>query len=583
MKIGPEHEARPAVRPAGLERRASGSAHPRGRFPGSEARLWLLVLGAAVLLWAPRYAGPIDLRWDGGVYYILGTSLSEGRGYKLLSEPGAIEAVQYPPFLPAIVAAHQWLLGTSDPTTVGRWLRLSSFLVFIAYASVVLRFLRSRLPPREALLGALLSLFCLHAWFLSDLLFPEIWFAVATLLFLMFARDGSPRSHVWLAYVCAVASYALRTVGIVAFAAWVLDSVLRRRFKEAVFRAVLALIPVVAWQFHVASVENSQAYAQPAYEYQRAPYLFYNVSYARNVVLMDPFTPEEGQVRIGRRLLENAATMPPRLAETLSAPRGYYYIGLQALLGTGPRAWKVIDWTVFLLLTGGGLLVAAGFAVQLIRRQWLVPLYALLYMTALCLTPFPGQYLRYLMPLAPLLALSALLFLNALAALPRAAPSGRWSWATAPSVVMLGPALLIAMTTAAYVYAREHQPIEYRDVRGARVVHPMFFYNEAARGFDEAIDYVRGHNRPTDVVAAGTPHWIYLRTGLKVVMPPFEQDAAEAQRLLDTVPVHYLIVGRDVVGTERYTAPVVQRFPDRWAPVFSTGGGHWTVYRRTGL
>ena len=39
-------------------------------------------------------------------------------------------------------------------------------------------------------------------------------------------------------------------------------------------------------------------------------------------------------------------------------------------------------------------------------------------------------------------------------------------------------------------------------------------------------------------------------------------------------------VGRDVVGTERYTVPVVQRFADRWEAVHATAVGGWTVYRR---
>jgi hypothetical protein len=67
---------------------------------------------------------------------------------------------------------------------------------------------------------------------------------------------------------------------------------------------------------------------------------------------------------------------------------------------------------------------------------------------------------------------------------------------------------------------------------------------------------------------------------LKTVMPPFEADPARAQALLDTVPVRYLIIGKDVVGTERYTVPVVRRFNDRWERVYSTPAG-WAVYRRT--
>ena len=46
--------------------------------------------------------------------------------------------------------------------------------------------------------------------------------------------------------------------------------------------------------------------------------------------------------------------------------------------------------------TFGGVLVLGGVAWQLQRGQWLVPLYVLIYLATLCLTPFPGQYLRYL-------------------------------------------------------------------------------------------------------------------------------------------------------------------------------------------
>jgi hypothetical protein len=63
-------------------------------------------------------------------------------------------------------------------------------------------------------------------------------------------------------------------------------------------------------------------------------------------------------------------------------------------------------------------------------------------------------------------------------------------------------------------------------------------------------------------------------------MPPFEKDAARAQRLLDTVPVRYLVIGKDVVESERYTLPVVTAFADRWTLVYSTPIGGWNVYRR---
>src|SRR5438552_18711575 len=78
---------------------------------GAEA----VVVAIALLLWVPRLSGPIDLRWDAGVYYVLGTSLASGHGYRILSEPGSPEALQYPPLLAAVVALHEWALGTTNP------------------------------------------------------------------------------------------------------------------------------------------------------------------------------------------------------------------------------------------------------------------------------------------------------------------------------------------------------------------------------------------------------------------------------------------------------------------------------------
>ncbi len=92
-----------------------------------ESVILFVLFAVAVISWIPRLTGPIDLRYDASTYYILGTSLAEGRGYRLLNEPGDIKATQYPPLLPLIVAAHQWVLGTHDTIIVAHWLRLTFF------------------------------------------------------------------------------------------------------------------------------------------------------------------------------------------------------------------------------------------------------------------------------------------------------------------------------------------------------------------------------------------------------------------------------------------------------------------------
>src|SRR5438309_9244814 len=108
----------------------------RSSFGAAVTRWWgeFVVVAIALLLWVPRLSGPIDLRWDAGVYYVLGTSLASGHGYRILSEPGSPEALQYPPLLPALVALHQRALGSTDAAIIGPWLRLSNAALFLFYA-----------------------------------------------------------------------------------------------------------------------------------------------------------------------------------------------------------------------------------------------------------------------------------------------------------------------------------------------------------------------------------------------------------------------------------------------------------------
>lgn len=66
------------------------------------------------------------------------------------------------------------------------------------------------------------------------------------------------------------------------------------------------------------------------------------------------------------------------------------------------------------------------------------------------------------------------------------------------------------------------------------------------------------------------PHWTYVRTGMKTVMPLFESDPVKAEHLLESVPVKYLILGGGLApDTTKYLVSVVRKFSDRWTRVYS--------------
>ena len=158
-------------------------------------RYWsaALVVAIALLVWVPRLSGPIDLRYDGSVYYLLGTSLTEGHGYRISSEPGSPEALQYPPLLPEVIALHQRVLRTTDPAIVAPWLRRSYAVMFVGFAVAALALARRHLAIGFAVVAVALCLLHFETIFLSDLLFAELPFALISVIFALVVTGNPAR------------------------------------------------------------------------------------------------------------------------------------------------------------------------------------------------------------------------------------------------------------------------------------------------------------------------------------------------------------------------------------------------------
>jgi hypothetical protein len=547
------------------------------------ARWWgeAVVVAIALLLWMPRLSGPIDLRYDGGVYYLLGTSLVNGHGYRIPSEPGSPEALQYPPLLPATVTLHQWVLGTTDPNVVAPWLRLSYAVMYLCYALAILALARRHLSPGFALLAAALCLGQFETIFLSDLLFAELPFALLSIVFvLVLTNEPAPRP--WLrelfSFALAAAGFLLRTAGVALLAAWVVEALAHRRWRLAILRALLALVPVVAWQTHVARVRESEEYSHPAYEYQRASYQYYNVSYAENMHLIDPFRPELGQLTasaFARRLMTNLPSVVSALGEAISARES----GLARVFEKAQHKLlhrSIIPGTVmFLPISILAALVLWGIVLLGLRRAWLMVFTILISIALVLTTPWPAQFTRYLVPLGGFLSISAFLALSQIKAANRAWALGatnKLARVTIPAVVVLAfaveayPSLKLFRSRA----SAEGMIVEHGGSAGSR----LFAHDSFWQSWERAANWLAVHAPREAIVATSAPHWLYLRTGLRAVLPPMDSDPARARRLLESVPVSYVIIDQleflDI--SRRYARPAVQSDPAGWHLVQSFDG-----------
>jgi len=518
------------------------------RFARLISRYWPegVIIAIAVALWAPRISGPIDLRWDAGAYYVLGTSLATGQGYRILSEPGSPEALQYPPLLPAIVAVCQRALGSTDPDVVAPWLRILYAVLFLCYALAVLALAKRYVRPVFAVAAVALTLLHPYIIYLSDLLLTEIPFALISVLFVLVAAGGPFSSRPWLRevalFVLATAGFLLRTVGVALLAAWVLEALVRRRWQLAIARGSLAILPIIAWGTYVVRVTQSYEYAHPAYAYQRAPYQSYNVSYADSIGLIDPSHPGWRHLRLSRlmnNLRANTRPLVESFGEAISTSRRVPTLVLSAL-------------------------AIVGVAMLVRRRAWMILLIVLV-SVAIILMAWRNQFSRYLMPLTPFLAIGVMVAFDelfaALSTLPARPAIATFGQITLAVLVSLALMLQIDLVQKLF-YNRALRGASYVQGRGA--MGPRFFiYNDVYRGWDVAIAWIQSHSDPNAIVVTQLPQLCYLRTGRRAVFPPAERNQDRVRELLESVPASYVILN------PHDSMPAVEKDNQRWRNVES--------------
>jgi hypothetical protein len=546
----------------------------KSKLAGAVGRFWpeAIVVALVVILWAPRLSGPIDLRWDAGVYYVLGTSLATGHGYRILSEPGSPEALQYPPLLPAFVALHQLVLGSTDPAVVGRWLRSSFAALFLGYALATLAVARRYLPAGFAVLAVALSLLQINTLFLSDLLFTEVPFALCSVLFVLVALDDGLASRMWLretlSFFLVTAGFLLRTAGLALLCAWVLESLLRRQWRLTLMRGVLCAIPILVWQVHIIRVRGSYDYSHPTYEYQRAPYQFYNVSYAESVGPAGSGHADSLHARGGAlalRVSKNICLLGKRLGEAVSGGDGYWRQLLWQTEDTLGR--RVVPPKLLLVpIMALSALVIAGVGMLLYKRAWLIPIIVAASLGLICVTPWPDQFQRYLMPLSPFLAIAVVVAVyEACLFLWRLPPShaSRFGQVCLGGLLLL--TLVVQLQAAVDLFVRQRERATFVADRGS-VVPQYFFVGLLWRGWEQAAAWIGDHAAADAITATPYCHIFYLRTGRLAVSPPVESKPARTRELLEGVPVSYVIVDRG------YSLPGIEHDAPRWFLVKSFDG-----------
>jgi hypothetical protein len=549
-----------------------------------------------LVLRVPHLSGPLDLRFDAGVYYTLGTSLAEGKGYRMLSEPGEIRGVLFPPLLPAVAAAHQLVMGTSDPDIVGHALRWTFFVIFTAYVLAVFWMASAYLTDGFAFVAALIVAFHFMTNRHAEYFVAELPFGLAsTLFFGLVGRDEAGRGpspdrsypSAFLTGLLAVAAFLLRTAGVTLLAVWAAAPLRRRRFGPMALRTGLAAGVVLAWQAYIGWVKRQPEYAAPAYAYQHAPYQYYNIPYADGFMLINRQKPELGRfatltdlrVRVGFALEELASGW----GESVSIDRRWYageIAKVNRMLGRG----IVPPWLSDVATMSLTLLILAGFVLLAARGAWLISCYTAMTVSIFTLFPAPGSLDRYLASLAPL---SAVALLSVLAWVPRRLGDSTRSARIARTVAATIVAVVLVQEayTLRKIFRMLYYPATWVDSRGRQRAYDLYAFDRPWRLHTAALTWLRRQSAPGEIIVTSTPHLAYLITGRQAVQPPWEPDPVTAEHLLESVPATYLVIDQLVAyepaaSDRRYTLPILHAFPSHWRLVYAGPDSGSRIYRQ---
>jgi hypothetical protein len=187
----------------------------------------------------------------------------------------------------------------------------------------------------------------------------------------------------------------------------------------------------------------------------------------------------------------------------------------------------------------------------------------------LAATPWRAQSWRYAYPLLPLLTIG---FLVTCDAWFKRVPKGvQW-------VVCSGPlALQLVFLLAGLKWYS--QSVTW-DTQAANSHFRALFYDDKWKSLDWTVECMRREGIAPHRLVASHPAWIYLRTGLTTIMPPFLANTEEAQELLQSAKVDYVLIDKVDGGafTFRYLGEALR--PREWEQLCRAPSGDAFLYRR---
>jgi 4-amino-4-deoxy-L-arabinose transferase-like glycosyltransferase len=515
-----------------------------------------LLVGAAALSGANKQI--LGLFHDDGIYAVVGKSVAQGEGYRILSLPTAPAQTKYP-FLYSYLVAALWAVDSSFPQNI--WLLKSLNCAILAGIFILAAICYRRFFPASncaAILFAALVcsnpiVFGFTDYLLSDLLL--VLFALGALT----VSAGDEQSQFFqLALLGAVVGLACltRTAALPLVFAGAIHSLAARGWRGALlFLSAVGLL-VAPWFLWVASHGQQPTDSLLAY------YSAYDAAGAGS-------------------------------SDWLTSISRHWPI----IHGNGRYLWDMVEMIYLLpLLPGFGWFIALfsllGMLASARRNSLFLWSFLLSSLGLHLIWPFhPGRYLAPLLPVLVLLmfrgmALAQLRWETMAQDHPPRRWLGKLVWC--PVLVML---VLNGVWLSAFLLIRDEQTV--RGLNGNRLPYGW-------AGFEESFAWLREHAAADAVLATAYDPMYFLYTGRRAIRPalhrpasyfyPYGQTQPEVGTVEEIKPqivkmgIDYLIIDpmagyAEGKATVKLFESLVQSFGGQAEPVFTSGDGKHRIYR----
>lgn len=401
---------------------------------------------------------------DNAEYIILGRSLAQGEGMRVISHPSPEPSRRFPPLFPLVLAAVEWMA----PGKVV----LMKALVSVTFALSLVLVFRLFQEHEGTGIAAAATTACLvspHLLRSASVVMSEIPFMLVSLSCLLAAGNGTQNwRRTWPVVLLAVMAFYVRTAGIALMAAVTVLFCVRRNWRASALVAVVSGLAVMPWGMYLQYLGGS--------------------AYASELLLADPYDPESGLPGLGgfaSRIARNTAAYATDHLGSLLNP----------LLLEMPDSYAVLNAFV----QGAGILCLLAYF-WASRRSRLDPIriYLPVYAAMLVCWPEVWSSARFLLPAAPLIY--GAIFAGGreiLSRLPLRASVRRYAAAGA----VLALSTYYIGVDVAMVRARQPDP--------------------AWEEYERAARWIGEHAPDSTIVACRKPHLMYLHSGKRALRYAF--------------------------------------------------------------